>query len=246
MMNAVAQSPKLRLHGYAVSNYFNVAHAALLESGANFEIVERRASQDAEFLRISPMGKIPVLETTQGWIAETVAILGYIEDCYPGLSPTDPFLRARERQLINLVQVYIELPMRSLYPGVFMGSTNTSAAIDAARQTLDRSTAALRSLAQPQPYLAGRTVGQADLFTFYCLDLAERVSRHVYDRSLLHELGLNEWAQLMTQRQSSKIVLDAFAQAFSAYLMDKKATYSVRSSDQDMSRLPPELPSVRG
>ncbi|PRB77454.1 glutathione S-transferase family protein [Pseudomonas sp. MYb185] len=230
-MSPVTPPVMLRLHGYAVSNYFNIAHAALLESGVRFEIVECRASQTPEFLRLSPMGKIPVLETPQGWIAETVAILGYIEDCFPCLLPTDPFTRARQRQLINVVQVYVELPMRSLYPGVFMGATNSSAAIETARQTLDRSTIALRSLAQPQPYLAGEQAGHADLFAFYCLDLAERVSREVYGRSLLHELGLSEWAQLMAQRNSSQIVLAAFAEAFGAYLMEKQATYPFRAGE---------------
>lgn len=224
-MNPETRLATLRLHGYAVSNYFNIAHAALLESGASFEIVESRASQSPEFLRVSPMGKIPVLETPDGWIAETVAILGYIEDCFPGMLPAEPYARARQRQLINLVQVYIELPMRSLYPGVFMGASNSNAAIETARQTLDRAIDALRRLAQPQPYLAGEQAGHADLFAFYCLDLAERVSRQVYDRSLLHELGLSEWAQLMTRRRSSQIVLAAFAEAFSSYLVEKQAAY---------------------
>src|SRR3546814_6519009 len=49
----------LRLHGYAVSNYFNAAHAALLEKGARFEVVTTRSAKDEAFLAHSPMGKIP-------------------------------------------------------------------------------------------------------------------------------------------------------------------------------------------
>src|SRR5690606_31352190 len=244
-MNAVA-APVLRLHGYAVSNYFNIAHAALLESGAAFEIVQCRASQTPAFLDISPMGKIPVLETPDGWIAETVAILGYIEDCCVHTRPATAFQRARQLQLINVVQLYLELPMRSLYPGVFMGGENSAAAIAAVRQTLDRSTAALRQLAQPQPYLAGEEAGHADLFAFYCLDLAERVSRHVYQRSLLHELGLSEWAQRMAQRPSSQQVLGAFAEVFGSYLAEKQAAYPFPAEDLYAQPASASARSIRG
>lgn len=243
-MNAV--KPTLRLHGYAVSNYFNITHAALLESGAPFEIVECRASQTPEFLAVSPMGKIPVLETPQGWIAETVAILAYIENCLPHTRPADPFQHARQLQLINVVQVYLELPMRSLYPGVFMGASNSEAAITAARQTLDRATAALRRLAQPQPYLAGAQAGHADLFAFYCLDLAERVSRHVYDRSLLYELDLTDWAQRMAQRPSSRQVLGTFAEVFGTYLTEKQAAYPLPAEDLYAEPATGDVRTIRG
>jgi len=244
-MNAVT-APVLRLHGYAVSNYFNIAHAALLESGAAFEIVECRASQTPEFLQISPMGKIPVLETPDGWIAETVAILSYIEACFAHPRLTSAFERARQLQLINVVQLYVELPMRSLYPRVFMGCRNSEEAIAAARQTLDRSTAALRQLAQPQPYLAGEEAGHVDLFTFYCLDLAERVSRHVYQRSLLHELGLSEWAKRMARRASSQRVLGAFAEVFGSYLAEKQAAYSFPAEDLYADVASAQGRSIRG
>ena len=245
-MSSVTAPAGLRLHGYAVSNYFNVAHAALLESGAPFELVECRASQTPEFLQSSPMGKIPVLETTDGWIAETVAILGYIEDCYPHTRPATAFLRARQLQLINVLQLYLELPMRSLYPGVFMGGHNSDAAIAAARQTLDRSCAALRQLAQPQPWLAGEQAGHADLFAFYCLDLAERVSRHVYQRSLLHELGLQDWARRMARRSSSQIVLGAFAEVFGTYLAEKQAAYPHAAEDLYAQSATAPARSIRG
>jgi len=36
-----------------------------------------------EFLKMNPSGKIPVLETDEGWIAESVAICRYLEALYP-------------------------------------------------------------------------------------------------------------------------------------------------------------------
>ncbi len=223
----MARTPQLRLHGYAVSNYFNIAHAALIETARDFELVTTRVSQEAQFLAVSPMGKIPVLQTPQGWIAETVAILGYIEDSLPvpTLHAADPFQRARERQVINILQLYVEMPVRSLFPGVFMGTSNSTATLDAARITLDRAIGALRRLIAPRPFLMGETLSYADLFAFYCLDIAERVFGFVYDRSILAELGLELWFAQMTARDSSQAVLVLFEAAFASYLAEKNAAY---------------------
>jgi len=221
----------LGLHGYPVSNYFNICRAALIEKGAQFDLTLVRARQDAEFLRSSPMGKIPMLETPRGWIAETVAILEYIEDTLPepALHPSDPFERARGRQIINVVQMYVEAQVRSLFPGVFLGLTNGEIAIAAVRKTLDRATLALNLLMKPMPFLLGHDVGLADLFAFYCLDIADRVTRFVYSRSILAEIGtLTEWSKAMAERPSTRAVFGDFYPAFVAYLEDHKAQYDCR------------------
>lgn len=226
-MNTTVEG-RLRLHGYPVSNYFNIAHAALLEKQATFEVVSLRASREPHFLALSPMGKIPVLETPHGWLAETIAILEYLEDTIdsPTLYPTDAFLRARARQIINIVQMYVEVPARSLFPGVFSSGTNSMSAVNAARETLDRSTAALNRIARPAPFLLGAALSYADLFAFYCLDIAERVTRFVYGRSILAELpAWAGWSERIAARDSTRAVLADFHPAFAAYLADHKAAY---------------------
>jgi glutathione S-transferase len=221
-------SSQLRLHGYPVSNYFNIARAALLEKGADFAIVIVRASSDPAFLKVSPMGKIPMLETPQGTIAETVAILEYIEDTLPrpALYSEDAFVRARARQIINVVQMYVEAPVRTLFPGVFQGRANPDAVVASARQTLERASRALRILVAPDPFLSGRALSLADLFAFYCLDIADRVTRQVYSRSLLEDIGgLQDWTAAMAARQSSRLVSADFYPAFDAYLKSHSAGY---------------------
>ena len=49
----------LKLHGFAVSNYFNMVKLALLEKGLDFEVKVVHGSQDPDFLAISPRGKVP-------------------------------------------------------------------------------------------------------------------------------------------------------------------------------------------
>lgn len=224
---------RLRLLGYAVSNYVNIVRAALLEKQLDFDFVPTRASQDSAFLSLSPMGKIPVLESPDGALSETVAILDYLDEAYPDLilRPERAFDRARSRQLINIVQLYVEAPVRQLFAGVFMGSSNSAAAETAVRALLDRSTAALADLLAPlrsglASFLFGDRPGQADIFLFYNLDIADRVTRFVYRRSIIEEIGgLDHWLVAMRARPSTGIVMADFAKNFEAYLADHGAAY---------------------
>jgi glutathione S-transferase len=219
---------RLRLLGYPVSNYVNIVRAALIEKQLDCEFVPTRSSQDAEFRLRSPMGKIPLLETPAGPLSETVAILDWLDDAYPApsLRPEHPFERARARQLVNIVQMYVEAPVRSLFAGVFVAGETPSATIGSVRAMLDRSTAALAQLMRPAPFLFGDRPGQADLFAFYNLDIAERVTRFVYGRSISDEIGhLDEWIEAMHARASTRTVLGDFAPAFAAYLADHDAPY---------------------
>jgi glutathione S-transferase len=218
----------LRLLGYPVSNYVNIVRAALLEKQLPFAFVITRASQEPDFRRMSPLGKIPVLDTGEGYLSETVAILDYLDDEYPGvpLRHLDSFSRARSRQIINLVQLYVEAQVRQLFPGAFMGGSNTEATEAAVRAMLDRATGALSQLLTPFPFLFGERPGQADLFLFYNLDIAERVSRFVYQRSIIDEIGgLDEWLAAMHDRPSTQLVLADFHTSFQAYLEDHGAAY---------------------
>lgn len=218
----------LRLHGYPVSNYFNVARAALIEKAVPHEIVLARASQNEAFLARSPMGKIPVLKTPDGWIAETVAIIEYLDDVVaePQLRPRDAYQRARMRQIVNILQVYVEVPARSLFPGVFVDGPVAPEIVDAAQTMLVRSAGALARLMRPAPLLFGENVTAADLFAFYILDIAERVTRFRFGWSVMEAIGgLNRWDAAMRERPGTRAVLGDFAIAFDRYLVDRLAPY---------------------
>ncbi|WP_182913961.1 glutathione S-transferase family protein [Sphingobium terrigena] len=218
----------LVLHGHPVSNYFNAARAALIEKGADFTVVPTRAAQEDAFLAQSAMGKIPYLRTPHGCIAETVAILEYVEDTVPGVSlyPAGAFERARARQVINIVQVYVEASLRSLYPGVFMGGANAPEAIAAVRPVVDRAMRALSHLVTPAPFLMGGQLTHADLFTFHHFDLGERVMQFTYGTSLIDAVpGLRDWHATLAARPSIRTVLADFHPAFAAYLRDKGAAW---------------------
>jgi glutathione S-transferase len=229
---------RLCLHGYPVSNYFNVARAALIEKRLSFDVVIVRAAQDEPFLAMNPMGKIPVLEAEGRFIAETVAILEYLDDQYPepSLRPADFMIRAHGRQIVNIIQMYVEAPIRSLFPGVFFGATNLPHTVTGVQTVLDRAIRALACLLKPSPFLLGPSLSQADLFAFYNLDIADRVTRFVYGRSIRNDIGtLGQWHATMLDRSSSQIVLADFEQYFARYLADHNAAYDPKVKITDFA-----------
>ncbi len=94
----------LKLHGSSVSNYTNMVKQCLLEKGIEFEQLPARPSQEDGFLAMSPMGKIPCLETADGFLIETSAILDYLDEVYPKPStyPSQAFAKAKAREIIHV------------------------------------------------------------------------------------------------------------------------------------------------
>ena len=77
-----------KLYGFSASNYYNMVKLPLLERDIEFDEVLVMLSDDESFLKISPRGMVPVLETEQGFISETAAILDYLEEKVRELKPT--------------------------------------------------------------------------------------------------------------------------------------------------------------
>ena len=92
----------IKLYGAPLSNYYNMVKVALLEKGLAFEEVLTPPSQDAGYLAKSPMGKIPCIETPDGFLAESIAILEYLEAVAPSpsLLPSNAFEQAKVRALL--------------------------------------------------------------------------------------------------------------------------------------------------
>ncbi|MAG68237.1 glutathione S-transferase family protein [Pseudomonas abyssi] len=180
----------IRLHGFAASNYFNMAKLALLEKGVEFEVVNVHGSQDPDFLAKSPRGKVPVLETAQGFLNETNVILEYIEETQGGkaLLPSDPYERGVVRALTKEIELYIELPARSCFMEVFFGGKVDQAIKDKARVELLAGVATLARHGRFAPYVAGNEMTVADIFLLYSFDLASTVAQKLFDIDLKAEL----------------------------------------------------------
>lgn len=93
----------LRLISHALCPYVQRAVIALTEKGVAFERVDiDLAAKPDWFLKLSPLGKVPVLVDGDAVIFESAVIAEYIEDTTePKLHPQDPKERADHRAWIE-------------------------------------------------------------------------------------------------------------------------------------------------
>lgn len=207
----------LKIYGFTISNYYNMVKMALLEKGIAFEEIDTRPSQDESYLSISPMGKVPVLETEQGFLTETNVILDYLEELGTGaaLMPGDPFERAKVRELTKEVELYIELPARSCYKEAFFGGKVSEEVKEKARADLRKGIACLKRNGKFAPYLAGDSFTYADIMFMYSVGLAASCSKRVLGMSLLEDFPEAKalLARLAERESAQRIAADQKATA---------------------------------
>lgn len=92
-------TPPLLLISHALCPYVQRAAIVLAEKGLPFERRDVDLARKPDwFLRISPLGKTPVLQVGDEAIFESAVICEYLEDTtLPRLHPADPLQRARHR-----------------------------------------------------------------------------------------------------------------------------------------------------
>ncbi|HMN47056.1 MAG TPA: glutathione S-transferase family protein [Povalibacter sp.] len=199
----------LRLHGVAISNFYCIAKQALLEKGIAFEEVRVMANQEPAWLAISPMGKIPALETERGFLTETNVILEYLEDLHPAtpLYPQDAFARAKVKQLIKVTELYLEAPAHQLVPWLFGSNPLPDYLRETVRPQLERGLAALRRLATFSPWASGEQYTAADIFLYRSTDMVQVMTRKFYDWDAISTVpGLREWRAHMAQRPVTQAI----------------------------------------
>src|SRR5262245_3358582 len=93
----------LKLISHKLCPYVQRAVIALTEKGVPFERIDIDLANKPEwFLKISPLGKTPVLLVGDTAIFESAVILEYLEDTHsPALHPADPLARAEHRAWIE-------------------------------------------------------------------------------------------------------------------------------------------------
>jgi len=173
----------IKLHGIPVSNYYNMVKQTLLEKGIDFEEVVDPASQEAAYKAKSPMGKMPFLETEHGYLSESSAILEYLEETHPApaLYPVDPFARAKVREIVRILEHYIELAGRRHYPSVFFQQAKSEAAVEEVRPVVENALGALKQLGAFKPYFCGSEFTYADIVAHNTFGYAGMVMKAVYD-----------------------------------------------------------------
>jgi glutathione S-transferase len=202
----------LKLHGFSLSNYTNIVKQCLMEKGVEFEQLDARPSQEEDFLAVSPMGKIPCLETEEGFLIETGIMLDYLDETYPQ-DPTFPaqaFEKAKAREIIRVTEMYIELVARRHLGEAFFGRERSESAYAEVRPQMEKGLQAFSRLVNFGPYVMGSDFGIADIFVYYSFGLAGQILKKTYDWDIIAEVpGLDAHFALMNEREiTSSVVAD--------------------------------------
>ena len=198
----------LRLHGRARSNYYNGVKAVMIEKGIEFEEVKEPVPPTSEFLRLSPMAKIPCLVTEQGPLTETTAILDYLEDVYPEvpLRPSDSFQRAKFAQVNKSLELYVEWVARQGY-GVLRGEETSEAQAASVAAGLNQAVDAIPKLTSFTPWVFGDQFTYGDIYGYFMLVYARMSAKIHAQMDLLDKLGATEWFAKVEARESMQRVL---------------------------------------
>lgn len=216
----------IKLCGIPLSNYFNKVRIALLEKEIPHDL-ETTAfpSQDPAFLKRSPMGKVPFLETEHGVLVESQVILEYLEDKYPAkpLYPHDAFARARVRETIQVMELHLELVARRLLGAALFGATATEETKTEVSRDLEKGLRAFGTLTKFGPYLAGAEFTMADVAAVVHFPLISIISKNVLGRDVLGGIHqLDDYFKLVRERESvQKVEADRNA-AFAALMSSRQ------------------------
>ena len=215
----------LILHGIPISNYTNMVKQCLMEKGVEFEQQDASPSQEDDFLAISPMGKVPCLETPDGFLIETAVILDYLDEIHPTppMYPADAFAKARAKEIMHVTELYIELAARRHLAATFFGAERSEAAMTEVRPQVEKGLRAFKQLVDFGPFVMGSEFGNADIFVYHSFRLAHQILKVTYDWSIAHDVpGFAEFLAAMDERDSTKSVV-ATHEAAVAQLMAQRA-----------------------
>lgn len=191
----------LKLCGFSASNYYSKVKLALLEKGIPFE--ESLCWLGETDLDSTPLGKVPYLQTPQGALCESAVIVEYLEEAYPSaaaLLPTDPFQRAKVREINTFLELHLELEARKLYPQAFFGGQVSEGVKQKVAEQLEKNVAAFSKLARFSPFVAGSEFTLADCAAITHLPLVSSATKLVLGRDFLADLPVRDYLKRMAER----------------------------------------------
>ena len=211
---------KFRLISFKLCPYVQRAAIVLAEKGVPFERVDiDLANKPDWFLKLSPLGKVPVLvveqEAREEVLFESAVIAEYLDEVLePRLHPADPLEKARHRAWIE----FASATLADIY-GFYAGDEATHRA---KLKALDDKFARLETVLGEGPYFAGERFGLVDAAfapAFRYFDTFDRILDH---RLFDGRPKLAAWRRALGQRPSViGAVAPDYAEALSAYIAAK-------------------------
>ena len=178
----------------------------------------------------SPRGKVPYLETPEGFINETNVILEYLEDLGAGqaLLPADPFKRAQVRALMKEIELYVELPARACYVEAMFGGVVPEPIKEKARVELTAGIATLGRHAKFSPFVAGDEFTLADIMFLYSVEPAMLVAQRLFRLDLLAGLpAARDLLRRLLDRTHVQALAHRTAAEMPAFIAAVRAKYGI-------------------
>lgn len=200
----------LTLCGTPISNYYNKVKLVLLEKGIAFEEKLVKTGGGDAVKPYSPLSKIPYIETPDGALCESQAIVDWIEATHPtpALLPADPWPAAKVRELTIFLELHLELAARQIYPQAFFRSPLPEKFLERVRPGIEQAVASVKQLASFSPYVAGAEFTQADAAAFVHLPLVAIATKLVYGSDFVAAAGIDwkGYVKLIEQRPTAQRV----------------------------------------
>jgi glutathione S-transferase len=169
---------EVRLYGFPLSTYVNVARLVLTHKGVYYDFHDLEPEMGGErHLALHPFNRVPILEHGDFRLYETAAIITYVDDVFAGhkLTPKDTRQRGRMYQWISALNAYYYPYIayhlgheRIVYPGLGIAPDEkvVAAALPRIRTALD---VMERELQPGQDFLLGEELTLADFALLPCM-----------------------------------------------------------------------------
>jgi glutathione S-transferase len=161
----------MKLYFHPLSSYSQKALTALYEKNVSFtpEIIEMmNPAARAEYKKVYPLGKVPLLVTDEGkQVPESTILIEYLEDHFPSsgtrLLPADKEQAREARYHDRVFDLYFMDPMTTLFFDARKPAGERSpAAVASAKATLDTVFARYDDLMAKRTWAAGDAFTMAD------------------------------------------------------------------------------------
>jgi glutathione S-transferase len=138
-----------------------------------------REHHAAEFLKINPAAKVPVLVDGNLVLIESVAIVLYLADKYPekGFTPANVEDRGRMTQWLLFAATELEQPLWRIarHTRLYPPARRIAAEIPNARQDFQEMASVLDAHMQDRQFVVGDSASVADFVVAYTLDWADEI-----------------------------------------------------------------------
>ncbi|MDR3096006.1 MAG: glutathione S-transferase family protein [Paraburkholderia sp.] len=169
----------MKLYGFAGTRSQR-ALWGLKEVDADFEFISVNLLEGehkrAEFLRVNPAGKVPVLVDGDQVIPESAAIVLYLADKYPekGLMPVDLKERAQVYRWTLFAVTELEQPLWRItrHSMLYPPDKRLPADIELARDDFQAMATVLEKHLEAREFIVGNRLTVADCVTVYLMDWA--------------------------------------------------------------------------